>query len=164
MSQNSKALQEYVSNQLALMFEKNGASALAGRIFSELLFSSDPMSLQDLADQLEVSKAAVSVQVRSLHQTGLCQKMARSQDRRDYYQISDDFVMHIMQSHTRSMNEFHSFLKEALRQSTIQQPNDRTAIRRLKELLALHELLFERLDGLEQEWEQRRKKLLEEES
>lgn len=163
-------LQKYVNEQMALTFEQGGFSPLVGRIFGLLLFSSEPVSLQEMAERLQVTKAAVSIQVRTLEQQGLCFKLARNNDRRDYYQIRDDFGMTVVQESTQQLRSFMQFLqKVVLEFSNLQEESAhsadsyRIAQRRFTEIKALYELLFEKLEGFEEEWEKRRKRLFADE-
>lgn len=159
-------LQKHVNEQMALLFERGGSSPLVGRIFGLLLFSSEPLSLQEMADRLQVTKAAVSVQVRTLEQHGLCFKLARSNDRKDYYQIRDNFGVTVVQDSTQHMLTFLSFLNQVLQEfpDPQQVPSDESAAytvakRRFLEIKALYELIFDRLEGFEEEWEKRRQQL-----
>ncbi|UUZ95943.1 hypothetical protein LJK87_17135 [Paenibacillus sp. P25] len=76
--QSFSDLKRVFSNQMSLTFETDGFSPLVGRIFALLLFAPEPLSLQDMADQLGVTKAAVSVQVRALEKHSMCQKLPTS--------------------------------------------------------------------------------------
>lgn len=156
-------LRHFLSEQMALMFEQDGFSPLVGRIFALLLFAPEPLSLQDMADRLGVTKAAVSVQVRALEQGGLCFKLARSSDRKDYYYITDDFSLTVLQKATQKMKTVLTGIEETLRRFPSREsilPEETTsyesAQKRFYEMRDLYQLLFERLDGLEEEWRKRK--------
>ncbi len=68
------------------------------KIFGLLLFAPQPLGLQEMADELGVSKAAVSVQVRALEQLSLCYKWATANDRKDYYYVAEDFNLTVLRS------------------------------------------------------------------
>lgn len=159
-------LQDQITDQMALLFERSGTSPLVGRIFALLLFCNEPLGLQEMAERLNVTKAAVSVQVRALEQHGLCYKLARTNDRRDYYQIRDDFGMTVIKEGTQNMLGFLRFLQNVMHEfpnSNEITPDEvatyQTTKRRFLEMKALHELFAERMQGFEAEWEKRRQQL-----
>jgi DNA-binding transcriptional regulator GbsR (MarR family) len=71
-------------------FEEDGAPRIAGRLFGFLMVQETPCSLDDVAEQLRVSKGSASSNARLLEQLGIAERVTRAGDRRDYYQISPD--------------------------------------------------------------------------
>src|SRR5262245_12635735 len=78
--------------QIAVILEAEGLPRVCGRLFALLIVSSEPVSLDDLADLLGVSKASVSINARTMEERGKIERVGRPGDRRDYYQIADDMV------------------------------------------------------------------------
>ncbi|MDR0786707.1 MAG: hypothetical protein LBG44_02460 [Gemmatimonadota bacterium] len=68
--------------------EEEGGPRIAGRLMAVLLLSRDPLSLDDLVERLQVSKASVSTNVRMLELRGVAEKVTIAGDRRDFYQTS----------------------------------------------------------------------------
>ncbi|MBA2573067.1 MAG: hypothetical protein H0V06_08480, partial [Gemmatimonadetes bacterium] len=64
MTERSEILMEPAVEQfverMGLFFEDDGHPRIAGRMFGFMLLSPEPCSLDDLAEQLQVSKASVS--------------------------------------------------------------------------------------------------------
>ncbi|HEX7939995.1 MAG TPA: hypothetical protein VF483_13490 [Gemmatimonadaceae bacterium] len=87
----SVATESFVE-QIAVCLEAEGMPRVAGRLFGLLMISAEPQSLDDLAEQLEVSKASVSVNARYLEDRAKIERISRTGDRRDYYQISNDIL------------------------------------------------------------------------
>ena len=87
----SVATESFVE-QIAVCLEAEGMPRVAGRLFGLLMISAEPQSLDDLAEQLEVSKASVSVNARYLEDRAKIERISRTGDRRDYYQISEDIL------------------------------------------------------------------------
>jgi DNA-binding transcriptional regulator GbsR (MarR family) len=159
-------LKQGMSDHMSLSFENEGFSPLVGRIFAYLLFSAEPVSLQEMANQLGVTKAAISVQVRTLEKHLMCQKLPTSSDRKDYYYISEDFSMTavrnsiikmrtILQQIESTLQMFES-LEKVDEQDLLSHDISKT---RFIEMQELHRMFLNRLDGLEEEWEERRKKI-----
>ena len=71
-------------------FEEDGAPRIAGRLFGLLMLQEAPCSLDDIAEQLQVSKGSASSNARLLEQLGIAERVTRTGDRRDYYQIAPD--------------------------------------------------------------------------
>lgn len=163
------ALKFKVIDHLSLMLENDGFSPLVGRILGLLLFAGEPLSLQEMAESLGVTKAAISVQVRALEKNSMCHRMATSSDRKDYYYITDDVNMKFIQSGVEKLNiarEGIRFTLAAFPKEDEIKEEDRSSYdvskRRFTELNALYELLFKRLDGIEDEWHQKKLELAKE--
>lgn len=62
-----------------------------GAIFGAVYLSPDPLSLDDIVEQVGVTKGAVSTNVRALERLGMVHKVIRVGDRKDYYQAEADF-------------------------------------------------------------------------
>src|SRR5690349_14248702 len=78
--------------QIAVILEAEGLPRVCGRLFALLIVSPEPMSLDDIAEVLGVSKASVSINARTMEERGKIERVSLAGDRRDYYQISDDIV------------------------------------------------------------------------
>ncbi|MCR8634900.1 MULTISPECIES: GbsR/MarR family transcriptional regulator [Paenibacillus] len=160
------SLKQQMSDHMSLSFENEGFSPLVGRIFAYLLFAAEPVSLQEMADQLGVTKAAISVQVRTLEKHLMCQKLPTSSDRKDYYYISEDFSMTAVQNSIikmrRVLQQIESTLHLFNSLENIEQPERQShdiSKRRFIEMKELHQMFLNRLDGLEEEWNERRERL-----
>lgn len=159
-------LKTNISNHMSLSFESEGFSPLVGKIFAQLLFASSPMSLQEIAENLGVTKAAISVQARTLEKHMMCHKLPTSSNRKDYYYISDDFSMTTVQMMIMKIGDIQKMIESTLdafsNLSDLEEsdkPSHYASKRRFLEMQALHEILLARLDGLEEEWKVRREQL-----
>ena len=82
--------------RMGLAAESDGLSRIAGRLFGALLLESEPRSLDDLAEQLAVSKASISTEARRLLERGVAERIGKPGDRRDYYSLTPDFFGQII--------------------------------------------------------------------
>src|SRR5581483_6559745 len=71
--------------RLGLYFEEFGLPRISGRLLGLLLVSERPLSLDEIATELHVSRASVSTNARSLTKTRLIERVSFPGDRRDYY-------------------------------------------------------------------------------
>jgi DNA-binding transcriptional regulator GbsR (MarR family) len=99
--------------QIAVLLEADGLPRVAGRLFGLLLVSAEPRSLDELAAQLRVSKASISVNARLLEQRGVVQRVGREADRRDYYGIADDILERTLEQRIGRWRRFHETIASA---------------------------------------------------
>ena len=105
-------LSQFVEH-LGVICEADGLPRGAGRLFGLLLITPDEASLDDLAEQLELSKAAISVNARLLEHRGMIELITRPGDRRDYYRVSQDLLHRTMQQRLVKMQRFRAAIAGA---------------------------------------------------
>lgn len=67
-----------------------GFSEVMGRLYGILLLSPEPMSLDDLASGLEISKGSVSMNMRDLERWGMAKEVWVRGERKKYYKAESD--------------------------------------------------------------------------
>ena len=67
-----------------------GFAEIIGRLYGTLLMSPDPLSLDDLVNQLEISKGSVSMNMRSLERWGMAKEIWVRGERKKYYAAEHD--------------------------------------------------------------------------
>jgi DNA-binding transcriptional regulator GbsR (MarR family) len=67
--------------------EKFGFSRIAGQLEGLLLFANQPMSLDEMAERLEVSKGSVSTNIRLLERWKVVRKVYHRGARKNFYEI-----------------------------------------------------------------------------
>jgi DNA-binding transcriptional regulator GbsR (MarR family) len=107
---------------MGLTLESEGLPRIAGRIFGLLLVSEDARSLDDLAAELQVSKASVSTNARLLEQRGVLEQVSRPADRRDYYRVPRDLFSHTMAHRLARWQRFHEVITAARSTIAIRNP------------------------------------------
>jgi HTH-type transcriptional regulator, glycine betaine synthesis regulator len=68
-----------------------GFSEVMGRLYGALLLHPGPLSLDDLAEQLQISKGSVSMNMRALERWGIAKEVWMRGERRKYYDAEADF-------------------------------------------------------------------------
>ena len=70
-----------------------GFSKVMGQLYGTLLLSAEPLSLDDMMARLDISKASVSTNMRSLEHMGMVRQawVRGGSGRRKYYQAETDF-------------------------------------------------------------------------
>lgn len=77
--------------------EEDGAPRIAGRLLGALMLNEKPCSLDDLTEQLQVSKGSVSSNARLLEAWGVADRVTIPGDRRDFYQVAENFGKRVLQ-------------------------------------------------------------------
>jgi DNA-binding MarR family transcriptional regulator len=98
--------------RMGLAAENDGLSRIAGRLFGALILHSEPRSLDDLAEQLAVSKASVSTEARRLVERGVAERIGKAGDRRDYYTLTSDFFAQIIRFRLGRWAGLHRLARE----------------------------------------------------
>ncbi len=92
--------------------EHQGVPRIAGRLLALLMLSPEPVSLDELAETLEVSKGSISSNARFLVRGGIAERIKRPGDRRDYYQIAEDAQARVMKTYLQRMEDLLTRLEQ----------------------------------------------------
>jgi DNA-binding transcriptional regulator GbsR (MarR family) len=85
---------ESMLDGLSQLADYLGFSKVMGQLYGALLLSSHPLSLDDLMERLSISKASVSMNMRTLEHMGMVRQVwVRGKGgRRKYYEAETDFL------------------------------------------------------------------------
>ena len=95
-------LDDFVEH-MGILGEDGHMPRIAGRLYGLFLIETEPLSLRDLADRLQVSKASVSTNTRLLAAAGMIERVSMPGDRQDYYRFASvplELMLHEMLRHT----------------------------------------------------------------
>jgi DNA-binding transcriptional regulator GbsR (MarR family) len=136
-------------DRMGIAAESDGLSPIAGRLFALLLLADEPRSLDDLADGLGVSKASVSTDARRLLERGIVERVAVAGDRRDFYQLTPDFFVQIVQSRVDRWRRMQSLTAD-LRAASKKLP--RRVRDNLETIDEVQSFIFDRFEQVLEEW------------
>ena len=68
-----------------------GFSKIMGQLYGMLYLSATPMTLDQMAEKLEISKGNVSINIRALERWNMVRPVWVKGDRKDYYEAETDF-------------------------------------------------------------------------
>lgn len=90
---NLEAVQESMLDGLGQLASYFGFSKVMGQLYGALLMSADPLSLDDLVELLDISKASVSMNLRTLEHMGMVRQVwvRGGGGRRKFYEAETDF-------------------------------------------------------------------------
>jgi DNA-binding transcriptional regulator GbsR (MarR family) len=88
------AVQDSMLDGLSQLLDYFGFSKVMGQLYGVLLLDSDPLSLDDLMERLDISKASVSMNMRTLEHLGMVRQVwvRGKTGRRKYYEAETDFI------------------------------------------------------------------------
>jgi len=86
-----RAVNDSMLEGLGQLADYFGYNKVMGKMYGALLLSPTPMSLDDLVEHLEVSKASVSMNMRMLENMGMAREVWVRGDRRKFYEAEVDF-------------------------------------------------------------------------
>ncbi len=86
-----RAVNDSMLEGLGQLADYFGYNKVLGKMYGALLLSPTPMSLDDMVEHLDVSKASVSMNMRMLENLGIIHEVWVRGDRRKYYEAESDF-------------------------------------------------------------------------
>ncbi|HEY1173775.1 MAG TPA: hypothetical protein VGH19_20590 [Verrucomicrobiae bacterium] len=137
-----------------------GLGRLVGQIYALLYLSPEPICLEEIAAQLGVSKASISITIRQMERWAAVHKVWVKGDRRDFYEAETDFrkifrdgFLETLQKklHTagRHLEQVETHAKQSLAQtSDISSENESAAMKTVTERLERARKFQRQLSGL----------------
>lgn len=83
----SPGMQQFIES-MGQYFEQYNLPRIGGRILALLQLVDRPLTLDDMAQRLAVSRASISTNIRLIVASGLAEPISFSGDRRDYYHVT----------------------------------------------------------------------------
>jgi DNA-binding MarR family transcriptional regulator len=137
-------------------FIQFGLSRVAGRLLGLAMVVDRPLTLDDMATALGVSRASVSTNIRMIKAVGFVDQVTMPRDRRDYYLFSADPWEARLRSSLVSADMFGALARRGL--AVIDEEQDGFARAHLEEMLDFCEFMIEEERGRLQRWRERRAK------
>lgn len=151
----SRDLEEAVSEfveQMGLHAEAEGLPRTAGRIMGLMLVCEGPYTLDELQEELQISRGSASTNTRRLEELGVAERTTRPGDRKVYYRLTDDPYGRIVESRLERMRK----IQELVDRSIEEIPDDyEKGKRRLDYMRQFYQLIVEETDALIREWRER---------
>lgn len=129
---------------VALHLQSQGVPRTTGRVFGFLLLRAEPTSLDQLTEDLSISKASASTGARYLERLGLVERVPHPGARRDYYQLVDDPARGLV-LHVDSMRAMGSLLQDGQKSISGVRAEVRTRLNRMAQVHREATTFLERL-------------------
>jgi DNA-binding transcriptional regulator GbsR (MarR family) len=140
--------------RIGLAFERLGTSRTAGRLFGVLLMAEEALSLDRLAELLQVSKASVSTNARYMERVGLVERAAVPGDRRDYYRLLPGSFERAVNRRVAIAHEFIGLAESGL--EAVDEKNE-VARERLVSMRDFYQFMADGMDDLMTAWKEGRR-------
>lgn len=94
LNPNLQAVHDSMLDGLGQLSDYFGFSKVMGQLYAALLLSPEALSLDDLMERLDISKASVSMNIRTLEHMGMVRQvwLRGKSGRRKYYEAETDFL------------------------------------------------------------------------
>lgn len=135
--------------RMGLAMDRLGLNRTFGRVFGLLMVADEPMSLDEMVERLQVSKASVSTNARSCEQLGLARRVGVRGDRRDYYEIAPRAFEHVTAKRLVAIHAMAGLAAEGL-EAVGDEPSP--ARDRLTEMLDFYLFMGEQIEELLERW------------
>ncbi len=143
-------LNQFVED-VGLFYERQGMPRIGGRILGLMLISPDPLSAEQIAGLLDVSRSSVSTNLRLLLIHGLIEKVTRRGDRIDYFQFSPTAWERNITDQLRDM----LLLRELIEKGLAALPSDSPVRDRLEEVVEFSNGVRRQCEQFLAEWRRR---------
>ncbi len=144
-------------------YQAFGLSKLMGRVVALLIFSEKPLSLDEITQQLEMSKGPISQITRRLIDHHLIRKVWTPGTRKDYYEIEPEIFGNAFRNNLQLIKrntEIAATLKEQVLATNEEKLN--TLHKRLIEMETFYRLMEEHFRNFLDAWQTERAKLYQE--
>ncbi|UCE19230.1 MAG: MarR family transcriptional regulator [Gemmatimonadota bacterium] len=160
MIEELKEMRDVAVEDFGKAYNNWGLSKLKGRIVGLLLFNQMPLSLDDIANELHVTKGSVSTVARQLEEGGLIRKVWVKGDRKDYYEIVSDVFsttsehnLKLLKDNLLIAQKYKNFLSRILDSAS---PEDKLELEvyldRMTEMQEFYAMLVDTFERFITEW------------
>ena len=136
---------------MGMYFENQGIPRIGGRILGLLMIAHEPLSADDIAKTLKVSRASVSTNLRPLTISGMVDKTSPLHDRTTYFVFSEAALEQRMVAGIQSAAIF----KKAAEQGFAALPKQDPARTRMQRSVEWSDLLVESFENAITAWRKR---------
>lgn len=137
-------------DEFGQVFARYGLTLTFGRVFGLLLLSDDPLSLDEIAAWLNVSKSGTSVAARELERLGVARRLGTPGSRRIRYEANDDLEP-VFEAQFARVRDQLGALQRA--DGLVARGRAKERLRQMKEL---HEFWLHESGGIMDRWRRRK--------
>ena len=139
--------------KFCVIAEQDGFPRIAGRIMGFLLLNQGPYTLDELAEELQISKTSASTNARLLEQHGIIERVVKPGDRRDFYHLAENHWERMFDVVRKKMQRFQAVLDETMAALPV---SETYARERLDETQRFHAFMLEHIETRIEEWRRQR--------
>lgn len=109
--------QDVIISAIAQSMVIYGVTPSVGRIYGVLYFSDEPLTLDEIKDQVAMSKASVSNGIRELMDTEMVTKVWKKGERKDLFIAEKDFLKNFINFYVKMLRLERGLITKALDQT-----------------------------------------------
>jgi DNA-binding transcriptional regulator GbsR (MarR family) len=136
---------------MGIYFENEGVSRIGGRILGLLLIAHQPLSAEEIANILQVSRGSVSTNIRLLLNSGLVEKVAFLNQRLTYFAIARTAWEQVIRASIQKVKAF----KDIAAMGLAALPQQDMARGRLEEMIAWADAMAVLYENALKQWQAR---------
>ena len=144
----SPGMQEFIES-MGLYFAQYNLPRIGGRILALMMVAERPLSLDDMAEMLLVSRASISTNIRLIVSAGWAEQIGIPGDRRDYYRAPMNSWGRSIDVEIQGILRLQRIVEQGLAAIS---PDDTLAQSRLQDTLEFCLFLQEAYAGIKQQW------------
>lgn len=111
--QRIEASRDILNSAIAQTMVIYGVTPSVGRIYSTLYFADKPLNLDEIKDEVAMSKGSVSTGIRKLLDTEMISKVWKAGDRKDYFIAEKDFFRNFFTFFIKMLRQERNILAKA---------------------------------------------------
>ncbi len=135
--------------KFCVIAEQDGFPRIAGRITGFLLLHEGPYTLDELAEELQISKTSASTNARLLEQHNIIERVVKAGDRRDFYSLAENHWERMFDVVLKRMQKFQTVLDETINALPA---NEAYGRKRLEETQQFHAFILDEIETRIKEW------------
>lgn len=123
--------------RFALMVEEEGHPRIAGHIVGLLVVLGEPLSFDELAEMLQVSRGSVSTNTRLLEQRGIIRRISRLGERKDLFEVSRDVHISMLEGMLRRQRTLRDLAAQSRKEFPASESRARTSMKEMEEFFTI---------------------------
>lgn len=139
--------------ELSLSAEADGFPRIAGRIIGLLIVRQEPVSFEEIAEQLQVSRGSISTNTRLLESRGALRRVSRLGERKDLFEVGPDFLERMYEQRLQRERAGHRIASKARAALPASYTRTKDALKRMEELSTQ---VLDATEKVLQNWKKRR--------
>ena len=152
--QKDHLIQELV-NTYSEAYKNLGYSSLMGKIVALLLVAPEPLSLDEISEQLQMSKGPISQISRKLKDNHLIERVWVPGERKDYYRVTEDIFGQAFSNYTSSMKrnlKIAEHFLEGLSELEMQDEQTLQFSQKMQEMAAFYDAMYKHNREFLEKW------------
>lgn len=132
----SEAATQFIE-RLSLFAEGEGLPRMAGKIAGLLIVRQEPVSFDEIATALQISRGSVSTNTRLLESRGLIRRISKLGERKDLFEVVDDLPGCLLEETLRRQRLLRDLASDSLRRLDGEEEKTRCALEKMEQFQTL---------------------------